>query len=493
MLTEGTDVPNVNTVFLTRQTTSKILLTQMVGRALRGTKFGGTDEANIVSFIDNWQQLINWAEFELEDGGINYSNVEVGEPLPIQLISIDLVRRLVRQMDSGININDVPFLTLMPISWYRVELETLTGENENIEIVQRLVMVFENEKESYENYIECFKYCKESELETFVEPTISFDKQHQQRVESLQKGIFSNLGQHIGGDLLTNLFYITCHMAQNDRESPDWFDFKERQEHNLDNVAQRFIDSRLSRSEEDNKLTEEYNRSDRYWKIIYHSYGLFKSQYNACVERLLAIKRQCGKPKSNGSTFTSKSTPPLEPSEQVKTEIKKRDKSRCLCCKEAKKHLLVIDHIKPKYHGGDHSQDNLQTLCSTCNTMKGTETIDFGIHKTPLNAPPSKLPKLELPNSHYINGIVQWQQFFRRSVNLFYGCDAVKSVEVGQRNYSYQWQIYLHAGNDPRWLVSHLQSLFSEIRQAHKKAGFSSPESIIINAPGFDVVAPLKV
>ena len=36
MLTEGTDVPKVNTVFLTRQTTSEILLTQMVGRALRG-------------------------------------------------------------------------------------------------------------------------------------------------------------------------------------------------------------------------------------------------------------------------------------------------------------------------------------------------------------------------------------------------------------------------------------------------------------------------
>ena len=401
MLTEGTDVPNVNTVFLTRQTTSKILLTQMVGRALRGSKFGGTDEANIVSFIDNWQQLINWAEFELEDGGINDSNGEVGETLQMQLISIDLVRRLVRQMDSGININDVSFLTLMPVGWYRVELETLTEGNENIEIVQRLVMVFENEKESYDNYIECLKYCKESELETFVEPTISFDKQHQQQIESLQEGIFSNFGQHIGGDLLTNLFYITCHMAQNDRESPDWFDFKERQEHNLDDVAQRFIDSRLSRWEEDDKLTEEYNRSDRYWKIIYHSYDLFKSQYNACVERLLAIKRQRGNPESNGSTFTSKSTPPLEPSEQVKTEIKKRDKSRCLCCGEIKKDLLVIDHIKPKYHAGDRSPENLPTLCITCNTIKEIETIDFRIHQTPLNAPKATFPHLEFTQRCY--------------------------------------------------------------------------------------------
>lgn len=82
MLTEGTDVPNVNTVFLTRQTTSKIMLTQIIG-TLRGSKFGGTDEANIVSFSDNQQQLINWAEFKLEERRVNDSNAEVGEPLPM--------------------------------------------------------------------------------------------------------------------------------------------------------------------------------------------------------------------------------------------------------------------------------------------------------------------------------------------------------------------------------------------------------------------------
>ncbi|MGD5579553.1 helicase-related protein, partial [Xanthomonas citri pv. citri] len=59
MLTEGTDVPNAQTVFLTRQTTSRILLTQMIGRALRGRRFGGTDEAYVVAFIDDWKQHIN--------------------------------------------------------------------------------------------------------------------------------------------------------------------------------------------------------------------------------------------------------------------------------------------------------------------------------------------------------------------------------------------------------------------------------------------------
>ncbi|MBG1257987.1 DEAD/DEAH box helicase [Nostoc commune] len=43
MLTEGTDLPNLQTVFLTRPTTSTILMTQMIGRALRGQKAGGTE------------------------------------------------------------------------------------------------------------------------------------------------------------------------------------------------------------------------------------------------------------------------------------------------------------------------------------------------------------------------------------------------------------------------------------------------------------------
>lgn len=48
ILTEGTDLPKTHTVFLTRPTVSTTLMTQMVGRALRGLKAGGTKEAYIV-------------------------------------------------------------------------------------------------------------------------------------------------------------------------------------------------------------------------------------------------------------------------------------------------------------------------------------------------------------------------------------------------------------------------------------------------------------
>ena len=41
VITEGVDLPKTKTVFLARPTVSSILMTQMVGRALRGTAAGG--------------------------------------------------------------------------------------------------------------------------------------------------------------------------------------------------------------------------------------------------------------------------------------------------------------------------------------------------------------------------------------------------------------------------------------------------------------------
>ena len=60
ILTEGTDIPNIETVFLARPTTSKILMTQMIGRGLRGTPSGGTSETQIVYFIDNWRSMVDF-------------------------------------------------------------------------------------------------------------------------------------------------------------------------------------------------------------------------------------------------------------------------------------------------------------------------------------------------------------------------------------------------------------------------------------------------
>lgn len=48
----------------------------------------------------------------------------------------------------------------------------------------------------------------------------------------------------------------------------------------------------------------------------------------------------------------------------------------CLCCKkpDAK---LTLDHIVPLSKGGLHKIENAQPLCRSCNSKKGTKTIDY--------------------------------------------------------------------------------------------------------------------
>jgi superfamily II DNA or RNA helicase len=52
LLTEGVDVPVCRSVFLARPTESPVLLTQMIGRAMRGPAAGGASSCNIVDFVD---------------------------------------------------------------------------------------------------------------------------------------------------------------------------------------------------------------------------------------------------------------------------------------------------------------------------------------------------------------------------------------------------------------------------------------------------------
>lgn len=60
ILTEGVDLPSVKAVLLTRPTSSEVLMRQMVGRALRGPKAGGTEEAFLVAFEDQWRRFREW-------------------------------------------------------------------------------------------------------------------------------------------------------------------------------------------------------------------------------------------------------------------------------------------------------------------------------------------------------------------------------------------------------------------------------------------------
>jgi 5-methylcytosine-specific restriction endonuclease McrA len=64
-------------------------------------------------------------------------------------------------------------------------------------------------------------------------------------------------------------------------------------------------------------------------------------------------------------------------SNSKRNRVFERDGWKCLAC--GNRDDLTVDHVVPESKGGTHDDSNLQTLCKSCNSRKGTKTID---HRT---------------------------------------------------------------------------------------------------------------
>jgi len=483
MLTEGTDVPQTRTVFITRQTTSTILLTQMVGRALRGPRAGGTKEAFIVSFEDNWKHKINWADFDqLAEGPLDDGETGRRPSPPVRLISIDLVRRLADQMNSGTNVAPAEFLRLMPVGWYRVEFQALAEgtagvESEDIETVRHLVMVFEDQCDGFRQLLEHL-------------PTIDLGLLGSERVTAADvegtlgewaARFFPDQREELSRVDHKDLFHLARHVAQNEGELPQFFAFGERELYDLDAVAGEHLHQDLSQRRVDESLKAEFQRRDRFWMTLYPRYELFKTQYDACVNRIL-----------NGPAQPRPLPPPAdpppdrEPSEELKAQVKSRDGHRCLCCGETKRSRLQVDHIAPWYFGGKHTLENLETLCRMCNLQKGITNTNFRIHCDQSRVTPSsEFPTFRLPGSVNVGDPDLWAQAIRRAVNFFYGAAAVEGITIGRKGRNFhEWSVRLFDGNQASWLDPHLPHMLDEIRSSRSEGGFGGPDGIRVKGSG---------
>ena len=142
ILTEGSDIPDIQTIFLTRPTSSDALLMQMVGRGMRGVGAGGTETVNIVDFCDKWSDITRWLNPEIIFG----DDVEIVDPIygpskPYDLIPWDLIRAIMK----GISYKGVGVLkrdSVLPVGWYNIIDEG--GNDEQI-------LVFENQLRGYDN------------------------------------------------------------------------------------------------------------------------------------------------------------------------------------------------------------------------------------------------------------------------------------------------------------------------------------------------------
>jgi ATP-dependent helicase IRC3 len=359
-----------------------------------------------------------------------------------------------------------------------VEYEARAAGADDVEMIRRLVLVYEGENECFERFIAAFG---KRERAAFEDPSVELASVRT-LIDGWEQTYFSDAGGRIGGGLAEDLFSLARHIAQDDGHAPTFFPFGVRDGHDLDAVARDYSSANLSRAAEDASLCVEYKRPDRYWNALYPTYLLFKSHYNGCVERLLDAARHGGDGATHKPVFRKpEAIRQTEPPERVKDRVKDRDGRKCLCCGYGKMQgKLQVDHVAPAYHGGPNHLDNLQTLCARCNSAKGTRHISFRTHQSLLTAAPAAIPKPPTPVGVHAKSAEWWEMFLRRTINLFYQCAAVAAVSVGVKGDRLQtWTVTLLPGNDPKWLRPHLKELAKGVRDAREEAGYKpGPDQI---------------
>jgi len=464
MLTEGTDVPDVNTVFITRETTSSILITQMMGRALRGKRAGGGEDkefANIVFFVDNWKRIIFNPPGPI-GGSEENDEPKVKGHYPLQYISIRLMEELSRMTDSGVVFAVKEYLEQIPVGWY--ETEAIINVEGEMSKFREFVIVYENTQQKFSKFIEVIS-AKDQLSPVWENESLSIESV-QPEVEDWIKMYFDAAQDNADKTLDLDIIRIARHIAQSSMPAmpakpPVFYTFKERDKHNLSKLAFETVQKRLDDLTIHKMLHIEFHSSDKLWELFYKSYNRFSTAFDA--ERQRAIHKIL----YNSEPVINVPQPKIlensrELSSETKENVFRRDSYRCLCCgktkSEGKRVKFEIDHIIPVKFGGQTNFDNSQTLCSICNKTKGINEINFTVYKTPLSSPKESLKFFDVSKSEFIDNQLQ------RIINFFYHCQAVASLKLSaHKKSSCNWEIQLHEGNDPEWLNKHKEKLIEYI------------------------------
>lgn len=484
MLTEGTDAPKTNTVFITRETTSSILLTQMIGRALRGEKAGGgpgKKDANIVFFTDTWRKIIQWASYS--PGGGVAEDQPVKGYYPTEMISIRLVEELVQRINSGRTFQTTPFSYLMPIGWYQATYVSI-GDGEEMGSFDEFVMAYNFQEMGFKAFI---KRHLGSLNEEWQKENLSMDWALRE-VRQLAAGCFDLDKEDLGETLLFDLIRIARHMAQN-RTPPRFFPFEERDRYDLDKLAKKFyllnsLDQRVA-------LEKEFRKAGSLWASFYKTFDRFKSAYDGALNRFVELS-------ISGADHNTKLPEPSplpdggrirELSEAEKNLVFTRDHFHCLCCGVTKGRgvKLQVDHILPDRMGGETSVNNSQTLCKFCNTTKGINEVNF-THQSSLLAVP-KVLEIFGPTKYD-----DFRTFTQRTVNFFYHCGAVADCHRQKRatpKSGKELVIKLYPENDPDWLKPHCSRLLAALKDHFTYC--ESISAVVIEANGESVSDEFKL
>ncbi len=92
-------------------------------------------------------------------------------------------------------------------------------------------------------------------------------------------------------------------------------------------------------------------------------------------------------------------------------EIFNRDKYTCQYCGEQSRHL-TLDHVIPRYRGGQHTWENVVSACVACNRRKAGRTPQEARMKLVRMPTPPKGSHLFLIPHRYLNNRDEWRKYF---------------------------------------------------------------------------------
>ena len=384
ILTEGTDVPNVQSVFLTRPTISTILMTQMIGRGLRGLKAGGTKEAFIVSFVDNWRNKISWINpeklFIEENVDFDDKDNETIKHL-IRLVAISKIEEFailnnqIIEPEIRAELEKLDFIERIPVGIYQFRFAERNCE----------ILVYDNGYQSYVDFItdlpmifEKYKLGKKDFLtETELENTAKF----------VEDEYFSGCLDFLAyrrEDLKDVLKYYAFTELL-----PIYTELKEREKYDIDKIAKEIYDADLRRQEREDRLTEIWNEGAHSWQTFFNfDEKNFRREENLAEERLARPDLYARKPiiptdekelreLEKLSLYDLRQVNPAY-ERWLRNEVFKKftDKDGYYFSAESgyrskNKLIFQIDHIKPMHNGGLTVLENLQLLTRAENAVKG--------------------------------------------------------------------------------------------------------------------------
>ena len=377
ILTEGTDLPKTHTVFLTRPTVSTTLLTQMVGRALRGLKAGGTKEAYIVSFVDDWNDKIAWVNPETLTEAEYHEKETLAETQKqqIRLIAISKIEEFARMADAAVDtsaLDSTPAIELIPLGMYM--LSTLECNHQ--------ILVYNSTQNAYQSLIRDLPNLMEHygiEGETIPEETLDDMTEHcfqsyfdENMIPSCNRNDIEHLLKFYAQKAVAPLFVTIDEM--------------ERKKLDVSEIAKKIYDEDMRRSEKNAYIQSLWAEEGSLLPVYYTNPYFFKKLIDLELDKLDGdIEIAAAEPQTEAELRNLEQFPlqkiielypkiGLQLKEDAFAAARNDDGSYvCAGCGEVfpTRLFLQVDHIVPMAKGGLSVPDNLQVLCRTCNQRKG--------------------------------------------------------------------------------------------------------------------------